>query len=444
MNTVKRFFLFIFIIGFALKLQAQSDLLQSGPMLGYSTMKEALLWVQTKQAASVYFKYWNTKSPKVMNQTKTVFTSSDNAFVAHILADKLEPSQKYEYELYINRKKINLSYPLHFESQTLWKWRGDAPDFSFATGSCAYINESQYDRPGTPYGSNYQIFNQIYNAKPNFMLWLGDNLYLREADWNSTTGIQHRYTHAHSLPELQPVWGSMHHYFIWDDHDYGTDNSDRSFWMKKTTNKIFKTFYPNPNYIFEEGITGFFDWADCDFFLLDNRYWRSPDNRTDLENPTILGEAQLQWLIDALSYSKASFKFVAMGGQFLNPLKKGETYSNIAPKEKQYIIDKIQELKIEGVIFLTGDVHHTELSKLDLPNAYPLYDLTVSPFTSGVAGRGAEDNPLQVNGTLIKEHNFAKIEVFGTLKERTLRINILNSNGELKWSNEIKAADLKF
>lgn len=34
---------------------AQENFLQSGPMVGYSTMKEVLLWVQTNKPANVHF-----------------------------------------------------------------------------------------------------------------------------------------------------------------------------------------------------------------------------------------------------------------------------------------------------------------------------------------------------------------------------------------------------
>ena len=34
------------------------------------------------------------------------------------------------------------------QTQVLWDYRMDPPPFSFVTGSCAYINEAQYDRPG--------------------------------------------------------------------------------------------------------------------------------------------------------------------------------------------------------------------------------------------------------------------------------------------------------
>ena len=77
-----------------------------------------------------------------------------------------------------------------------------SPDFRLATGSCTYINEPELDRPGKPYGGDYQIFDAMVAQKPDLMVWLGDNAYLREADWSTRTGIYHRYSHTRSAPEL--------------------------------------------------------------------------------------------------------------------------------------------------------------------------------------------------------------------------------------------------
>ncbi len=441
---MKKTFLIICTILTFSNIWGQKTLLQSGPMVGYSTMKEVLLWVQTNESANIHFEYWNIQSPEKIFKTDQISTSKENAFVARLLADQLEPNNQYEYALFINNIEIKRPYKLKFESQALWLWRSDPPDFSFATGSCAYINEEKYDRPGKPYGGDYQIFEDIYKKTPNFMLWLGDNVYLREADWHSKKGILHRYTHTRSLAEMQAMLGSMHHYAIWDDHDYGPNDSDRSYHLKRETEKTFKLFFANPNYIFNEGITGFFQWADCEFFLLDNRFWRTPNNRSDIETHDMLGEEQIEWLIDALSFSKASFKFIVVGGQFLNPLERNEKFANNAPEERLRIIDAIQKLKINGIVFITGDVHHTELSKLNIENGYPLYDLTISPLTAGVYGVNAEDNPLQVNGTLVKKRSYAHIKVQGSKAERALEINVYDSNGDKQWTRIIKAKDLKF
>ena len=198
-------------------------------------------------------------------------------------------------------KLIQRSYSLEFQTQVLWQWRTDPPPFRFATGSGAYINETIYDRPGKPFGGEYEIYTRIYEQNPDFMLWLGDNFYLREVDWNSRTGILKRLTHGRATKEFQPLLGSVHNYAIWDDHDFGPNNSDRGFWNKETTLEAFKLFWPNPSYGIngKPGTTTFFEWADVDFFLLDNRYYRTPNSRKHAYRE-MLGEDQLEWLEDCM------------------------------------------------------------------------------------------------------------------------------------------------
>ncbi|MFN3638833.1 MAG: alkaline phosphatase D family protein [Chloroherpetonaceae bacterium] len=442
---MKNIVLSFFLLVHASLLLAQAELLQSGPMLGYSDMKETLLWVQTKSQAKVKFEYWEKGKPEQKFTTEELYTNKQTAFTAKAIADKVEPGRRYEYALYINGQKVERPYPLEFQTQPLWQWRTDPPEFTIAVGSCAYINEEQYDRPGRSYGSNYDIFKSIYSKKPDVMLWLGDNIYLREPDWNTREGIFHRYTHARSLPELQPLLASTHHYAIWDDHDYGPNDHDRSFWNKETTLEAFKLFWGNPAYGVAglNGITGQAQWGDVEIFLLDNRYNRTPNARKT-QTRTILGEAQFQWLIDALVTSKATFKLIAIGGQVLNSVAKYETYENIAPEEKARLIQAITDEGIQGVIFIDGDRHHTELSKLERKGTYPLYDLTVSPLTSGVSVNAAkEENAHRVPETIVTEHNFGILKFSGKQNERVLTITIYNKDGNPLWTRELKASDLR-
>lgn len=423
---------------------SQASLLQSGPMVGYSEMREVMLWVQTKNSAKVKFAYWEKGSPAQKSFTQEVTTRKEDAFTAHLVADAVEPGKKYTYELYINNQKVERPYPLEFQTQVLWAFRTDPPNIKFATGSCAYVNDTPYDRPGKPYGSNYEIFTKIYEQKPDFMLWLGDNVYLREADWGSRTGILYRYTHSRSLPEMQALLGSVHHYAIWDDHDYGPNDSDKSFPNKELTLEAFKLFWANLNYgagnSQGKGIQGSFVWGDLQFFLLDDRYFRTA-NQNMASSRSILGDEQIEWLINALANSQASFKIIAVGGQFISSSKVKENFINFA-EERQRIIDAIIKNKISGVIFLTGDRHFTELSKSDTNP--PIYDLTVSPLTSGAYNPEKEQNSLRVPNTLVTEHNFAIIEVTGKRKERVMTIKIHNKDGKQLWKQEIKETDLQF
>ena len=421
------------------------DLINSGPMVGYSTMQEVLLWVQTEETANVHFEYYEINNPKVKFSTDKIETEKKNGYVAKLIADQVIPGKKYKYEVYINNYKIERNYAMEFQTQELWKWRTDPPDVKFVIGSCSYINEPKFDRPGKPYGSNFEIFNSINKKKPDFMLWLGDNTYLREPDWNSRTGFIKRYSHTRAFPELQPLLASTHHYATWDDHDYGPNNSDGSFWQKETASEIFKLFWGNPNYDVtgKGGITGFFQWSDIDFFLLDNRYHRTANNNLT-GNRQMLGKDQIDWLINALSFSQASFKFVAVGGQVIS---NGAVYENYAtyPDERKYLLDKIREAKIEGVIFLDGDRHHTILSKMqETKNVYPLYDLTCSSLTAGVNNDNEPYNSFKLEETFVNVNNFGMLNVTGPTNDRKLTIQIFDKDGKELWIKSIKANDLKY
>ena len=418
---------------------------KSGPMLGYSEMREVLLWIQTTKSEKVKFGYWEKETPANKFYTDEVSTNKDNAFVAKSIANQVLPGKKYQYEVWISGKLMKFSYPLEFQTQTLWQYRTDPPAFKFAVGSCTYTNEERFDRPGAPYGKSPQIFEKIYDQKPNFMVWGGDNIYLREADWNTKTGVYHRYSEFRKVKELQPLWANVHHYAIWDDHDYGNNDADRSFWMKNTTLQAFKDFWGNPNYIFEnEAITGTFMWEDCQFFLMDDRWFKAPNDIFD-ENKDYYGEKQLNWLIDALKSSSAPFKFVVTGGQIINEAK---VFENMAtyPGERKKLLDKIAEQKISGVIFISGDRHHTNLQKLDRDNNYSLYDFTISPMTSS-AGKPVEEEykfKMIIEGTEVNNlQTFGIMEISGKRTDRELKINVFDAQGNKKWDYIIKAKDLR-
>ena len=47
------------------------DQVNSGPMVGYSTMQEVLLWVQTVDKAKVHFEYYETDNRKIRYKTES-------------------------------------------------------------------------------------------------------------------------------------------------------------------------------------------------------------------------------------------------------------------------------------------------------------------------------------------------------------------------------------
>ena len=325
-------------------------------------------------------------------------------------------------------------------------WRENAPDFSFALGSCTYINEEALDRPGKGYGSNYSIFEAINSKNPDIMLWMGDNIYLREADWDTKTGIYHRYTHSRSTKQLQPLLAKTQNFAIWDDHDFGPNDGDRSFYNKHITQQAFKDFWANKSYGLDvhqnEGTCSTFTWSDADFFLLDNRFFKSPNDRKTGEK-TILGKQQLEWLIDALASSKAAFKIIAIGGQVLNSSARFENYE-CYKDEKNYLLEQIKSNGIKGVLFLSGDRHFTELSKISISETQQIYDWTVSPLTSNIATTYKEDTNIhRVEGSFFAENCFGTISFSGSKESRQMKLTLFNKDGKELWNKIILKKELE-
>ena len=74
------------------------DLIKSGPMVGYSTMQEVLLWVQTDEKAKVHFEYYEIGNPKIRYKTDNKDTDKKSGYVAKLIADEVVPGKNYKWK----------------------------------------------------------------------------------------------------------------------------------------------------------------------------------------------------------------------------------------------------------------------------------------------------------------------------------------------------------
>jgi len=427
---------------------AKEAAVSSGPLVGYSTHFEVGIWIQTTKPTQIRIKYWLESDPGKLQWSSTHETGQND--IAKIRLADLNPGQTYRFSVHLGEAGedgLKSKWPLRFQTQALWRRFKDRvpPDFVVALGSCAHTTDIEYD-PKPYYSGGYEIYEAIRKQSPDMMLWLGDNVYFRASDWSSAGGMARRYRRSRKLPQLQALLGSSHHYAIWDDHDYGPNDSNRSFVHKQASLDAFKQHWFNPSYGLP-GIPGVFTqftWNDVDFFLLDNRYYRSASNAPRNEEKTQFGQAQLRWLADALAASRAPFKIVAAGGQFLSPFDRYEGSAQF-PHEQRQLLDMLIRRDVDGVVFVSGDRHHTELVKVHPKGFYPLYDFTASPLTSrGAAADGEWDSPVRIPGTLVtKKRNFGLLRVSGAAGTRSLTFESRDSKGQLLWSHSIKATTLR-
>ena len=444
---MKKRLLFLATVLSTLSLFAQPRIV-SGPMLGPVELRDAKIWVEVSPEVKSVALQYNKKGDKI-RKTIVYKGALGNALnPLSFTVGGLDYNTAYEYRLVIDGKLTARGG--QFTTKDLWQWRKPIPEFSFLTGSCSYFNQPEFDRPGTPYGKDVSIFNTMAKEKAAFMLWLGDAWYTREVDYYSDWGLWYRASHDRSVPELQDFLKSMPHFATWDDHDYGPNDIGKNYILKETSRTVFNSYFCNPSAGENgQGIYTMTSWGDADIFLTDNRWWRSadllPDSVNGKPNPAkkMLGDQQMEWLKNSLLYSTATFKIIVVGSQVLNPVSPFDKWRDF-PAEYQELMDFLTAHKINGVLFLTGDRHHSEIIKVDRPGTYPLYDITVSPLTSGthVFGAAEKNNPYRVFG-LDQQQNYGRFSFFGLRGSRKLTVEFLGVKGEKMGEWSISGSELK-
>lgn len=345
------------------ELVAKHDLkLLGGPMLGCVTDHGARIWVRTTEAASVQV---------VMDgqSSKVVKTSAEMDYSALLDLDDLQPSTSYTYDVLVNGESVFANQKPTFQT---YPSKTEKAKFSVAFGGGARYNPPKE-----------KIWDVIAGRSPDGILLLGDNVYIDQP--KSRTKQRVHYYRRQLRPEFQRLTASTSVYAVYDDHDLGVDDSSggpRRFkpsWKFESW-KVFRENWNNPAYGGGDELPGcWFDFSigDVDFFMLDNRYYRS------FEDGTMLGPEQKEWLLAKLKASDATFKVLASGTLWTEYADKGgrDSWWGVK-KERNEIFDFIETENIGGVILLSADRHRTDVYKIERPNSYDLFEFETSKMTN--------------------------------------------------------------
>jgi alkaline phosphatase D len=458
MNAFLRLFLLFVAALASTPLASAAGRLLWGPMLGYVEHREARILLEAAEATRIELTYWPAARPgetRTLALDRPVVTPAGGN-VAHFTLPLLEPGTRYDYRIALDGQPVARPYPLTFTTKSQFEWRAPAPDFSFVFGTCAYLNDPPSDRPGKPYGQGTAIFERIADSGASFMLWGGDNLYLRESDWSSESGIWYRYQQDRRTPDLQRLLAVMPHFATWDDHDFGPNNSNTAYEFKGVALAAFKAYWGNRTWGEPDnpGVYGKFQWSDAAFFLLDNRYHRDESELDQSLRPakTQYGRRQVDWLKQHLASMNegnnrrhSPLRFIVTGGQFLSERAYPGSEDHLRyAAERAELIQFIKDHRIGGVVLLSGDVHYTELQRRTDLLPYPLYELTSSALSSGPHTGKLPPSPTRVEGTLVQANNYCRIAVSGPTDARIITLTSHDPSGAQLWQHVIRASDLQW
>ncbi len=146
-----------------------------------------------------------------------------------------------------------------------------------------------------------------------------------------------------------------------------------------------------------------------DVFVLDCRAFRTP-NAKNIGDDVMLGAAQLAWLIDALTQSKAQWKLIACDQPISLLIDDGPNHEGFAngdpgapsgrERELGELLTTMQERKIKNAVWVTADVHYTAAHSFDPKRAAP--GLRFDPFWEFIAGpiHAGNFGPNELDATL--------------------------------------------
>jgi len=262
---------------------------------------------------------------------------------------------------------------------------------TIAFGSCANQGKPQ------------PIWDAIVERNPDLFLFLGDNIY---GDTEDMSVLREKYGMLGAKPGYQRLLETCPVLSTWDDHDYGQNDAGTDYPKKIESERIFMDFFSVPEDSPRRkrpGIYGSYIFGPenkrVQIIILDTRYFKDTSGRqkndasdeekekqnvvgwykpSDDTGSTLLGEDQWEWLEGELK-EEADIRIIGSSVQFLAYEKGMESWGNY-PHERSRIFNLIKETEANGVLFLSGDVHFSELSRSE-EGPYPIYDFTCSGMT---------------------------------------------------------------
>lgn len=323
-----------------------------------------------------------------------------------------------------------------------------------AFGSCLKQNRPQ------------PIWDAVLAARPDVFVFLGDNVY---ADTSDMDELKSCYDRLAAQPGFQALRQACSVIATWDDHDYCKNGSDGSFRGKRDSQRIFADFWGDGPDSPRRGRDGVYDVVTfgpegqrVQIILLDARFFRSQ------RRGTMLGEAQWSWLEGRLR-EEADVRIIASCSQFVASHHAADKWADI-PSERSRMIELINKTGASGVVFISGDRHHAEISRLtasrprplaetglpwdpsrDAQSAaaesasaqpkYPIYDVTSSSLNRS-KWFVMEANPHRLGKTFPKS-NFGLIEIDWSRPDPVISMQVRDVEGKTRISHEVRLSELR-
>jgi alkaline phosphatase D len=169
-------------------------------------------------------------------------------------------------------------------------------------------------------------------------------------------------------------------------------------------------------------------WGQAvELFLLDSRQYRDP------KKGTMLGQRQLEWLLNGLAASTATFKFIATPAPMTGG---GSDRWDGYPKERSNLLRYVNEKKLPGVVFLSADLHYAAVTRI--PKGHGLIDITAGPIAAPL-NRVTNGTHRRYEFFLAENFNFAKLTIDPKANANQALLEFIDQDNRVFYTRKILA-----
>lgn len=264
------------------------------------------------------------------------------------------------------------------------------------------------------------IWKNMVRHEPEVIFIVGDAVYA-----DGGTGAQgatpqllwKRFAEARNTLEIYYSKKLIPILAVWDDHDFGQDNGNSSYHYIKESQANFLNFFAQDEKHCRllnrgPGIAFSYKLRDHLFVMLDDRTYRQPQGSQD--RYAQWGQEQEAWMMDQIR-ANTSPVWLMNGSQFFPVFPAKESVAGKHPVQFAGLIEELRKTPTK-VIFVSGDVHYTEISRIEEEMlGYETYELTSSAVHSNNFPGVPEivPNERRIAGTGQKNYILVDSEVLG-------------------------------
>lgn len=281
-------------------------------------------------------------------------------------------------------------------------------------------------------------------TEPDLICWLRNGLSPDSLKWTSETAYRKAALAFAQNDALSLLGESFSQLSVFSPTDYGPLGSSRHWSGRKIALENYRDFWPTPLQPFPD-TPGVFQarYGDVELLALDPLSQRD-GFETDPLNASVFSREQLDWLINALATSDATFKLILSPSSLLHP-RNDEASLTYYRRAKENLQQALREPPSDGILIVSGSDGPGELTRFVRPDGYPLFELSVGHLLhlSEAPALYPEDNYFRVPGTLVREPHYTTITISGEINFRLLQINFHRLDGTIIRSELISATDLR-